>query len=134
VLAALLLACTIVALGIAAGLVPTGEAATTPVLGTSALALYAFAIAGIGFAVGVLFGPSSAMPAALAVVTANILIDILVPALRLPLWMQNLALTSHFGEPMLGAWDLAGVVLCCAIAVGGTALGALGFTRRDLVR
>jgi putative exporter of polyketide antibiotics len=45
---------------------------------------------------------------------------------------MDLALTTHFGQPMVGEWDMTGVVASVAIAVAGIALGTWGFTRRDL--
>jgi hypothetical protein len=33
---------------------------------------------------------------------------------------------------MVGQWDVAGVVACAAIAVGGVLLGAWGMARRDV--
>ncbi len=41
-------------------------------------------------------------------------------------------LTAHLGQPMVGSWDVVGVVACLVLAVGGVALGALGVTRRDM--
>ena len=46
--------------------------------------------------------------------------------------MQDLALSAHYGLPMVGQWDVAGVVASLVIAVGGVAIGAWGFARRDL--
>ena len=62
------------------------------------------------------------------------LIDLLAPALNLPDWFHQLALTAHLGQPMIGSWDPVGVVACVVIAVGGIALGAWGMTRRDVAR
>ena len=47
---------------------------------------------------------------------------------------HQLALTSHLGQPMVGVWDGAGMVLCAALALGGLALGAWGIARRDVQR
>ena len=58
--------------------------------------------------------------------------DTVVPALGLPAFVHNLALTSHFGLPMVGQWDLTCVVASLLIAAAGVALGAWGFRRRDL--
>jgi putative exporter of polyketide antibiotics len=60
------------------------------------------------------------------------LIDFLAPALNLPDWVHQLALTDHFGSPLVGIWDPAGVVTCLILAVGGLLLGAWGMTRRDV--
>jgi putative exporter of polyketide antibiotics len=82
--------------------------------------------------VGGLFGPSFAGPAVAALVIGTFLVDILGPALNLPGWLQDLALSNHVGEPMLGTWDLGGIGGCLVLAVGGLALGAWGFRRRDV--
>jgi hypothetical protein len=36
------------------------------------------------------------------------------------------------GEPMVGNWDVPGIVACVVLAVGGLVLGAWGMSRRDL--
>ena len=59
-------------------------------------------------------------------------IAIIGPALKLPDVVQDLALSAHYGLPMVGQWDLTGVVASFVIAVGGVAIGAWGFARRDL--
>jgi hypothetical protein len=46
--------------------------------------------------------------------------------------VRDLALTSHFGQPMVGAWDATGIVAAALLAVGGIVLGTWGFSRRDL--
>jgi ABC-2 type transport system permease protein len=117
-------------IGLGVGL--AGSDARQPMIGTLALALYAAALAGIGLAVGGLLGPSLAGPTVAVVALGTFLVDILAPALRLPDWVQQLALSSHMGEPMVGTWDTAGIVACVVLAVGGLALGAWGMGRRDV--
>lgn len=120
------------AAGIALGAVITGDAIATPVIGTSVLGLYAAALVGIGVAIAGIVGTRFAA-ATVAVLTIVIwFLDILVPALRLPDVLHELALTAHFGMPMLGAWDPVGVGASLVIAVVGIGLGAVGFARRDL--
>jgi putative exporter of polyketide antibiotics len=68
------------------------------------------------------------------IVILTFLIDLLVPALKLPDWIHQLALTSHLGQPMVGIWNVAGIALCLAIAGGGLVLGAWGVSRRDVAR
>ena len=109
-----------------------GDDPITPIVGTLALTLFALAVAGVGMAVGGLVRPGLAAPAAALVVLATFLIDILVPALKLPEEVREFALTAHFGSPMLGTWDPVGIVASLAIAFGGLGIGAWGFTRRDL--
>jgi putative exporter of polyketide antibiotics len=117
-----------VAVGSAIGGLSSGEA----LVGSASLGLYAAAIVGIGFAIGGLWRTSLAAELAALVVVATYLLDLVVPALGLPDWLHQLALTTHFGKPMLGEWDMVGVVACLAIAAGGILLGAWGMTRRDV--
>jgi len=67
-------------------------------------------------------------------VVAVYLIDLIVPALQLPDWVHQLALTAHLGQPMLGVWDPAGIVACLVLAAVGLALGGWGIRRRDVAR
>jgi len=62
----------------------------------------------------------------------SILVDLLAPALQLPGWARQLALTAHLGQPMVGNWDWAGVAACVALAACGLALSAWGLRRRDI--
>jgi putative exporter of polyketide antibiotics len=119
-----------VAIGSAIGGLSSGDA----LLGCASLGLYAGAIVGIGFAVGGLWRTSIAAEVAALVVVGTYLLDLVVPALKLPDWLHQLALTAHFGQPMMGEWDVVGVVACLVIAVGGIAIGAWGMTRRDVAR
>ena len=43
----------------------------------------------------------------------------IVPALKLPDVVHQLALSAHYGLPMLGQWDVAGLVASVVLAVGG---------------
>ncbi|MGZ6267510.1 MAG: ABC transporter permease subunit [Candidatus Limnocylindrales bacterium] len=124
----------IIALAVAAGAAVGGATAGDALLGSASLGLFALAIVGVGFAVGGLWRTSLAAEIAALVVVATYLIDLLAPALKLPDWFHQLALTAHFGQPMLGRWDASGVVACVVIAVVGIALGAWGIGRRDVVR
>ena len=122
------------AVGIGIGALITGGDLVTPVVGTASLGIYAAALVGIGVAVGGVVGTGAAGPT-VAVLTVLIwTIDIIGPPLGLPDAVQELALTSHFGQPMLGSWDPVGIVASLAIAAGGVAIGARGFARRDLRR
>ena len=122
------------AAGIAAGAAGTGLAASTAIVGTAAMGLYAFAIVGVGVAIGGLWRTSLAGEIAALVVVVTYLIDLLAPPLKLPDWLHQLALTAHLGQPMIGQWDVAGIVACLVIGIGGIALGAWGVTRRDIER
>lgn len=131
---AVVLMTAILALGIGLGASAGGATAGDAILGSASLGLYAVAIAGIGVAVGGLWRTSLAAEIAALVVVATYLIDLLAPPLKLPDWFHQLALSAHMGQPMIGQWDVAGVVACLVIGVGGILLGAWGVTRRDVAR
>jgi ABC-2 type transport system permease protein len=122
------------AIGIGLGAASGDVAAGDSIVGAAALGLYAAAIIGVGVAVGGLWRTSLAAEIAALVVVATYLIDLIAPALQLPDWVHQLALTAHLGQPMVGRWDLVGVVACLVIAVGGVLLGAWGMRRRDVAR
>ena len=130
--AAILGVSVVVAVIAAIGVGLTGDDPLTPLVGTGVLALQGCAAAGIGLAIGGLVRPSLAAPAVIVVVIGWLLIDILAPLLELPEWVGNLVLARHYGEPMIGSWDPVGVIAALAIAGIGLALGAWGFSRRDL--
>jgi putative exporter of polyketide antibiotics len=119
-------------LGIALGMAFAGGDILTPVAGATIVGLYAAAAVGVGIAVGGLVRNTFAGEVTAVVVIATFLIDFLAPALNLPDWVHQLALTDHFGSPLVGIWDPAGVVACLMLAVGGLLLGAWGMTRRDV--
>jgi ABC-2 type transport system permease protein len=122
------------AIGVAAGSASGGATAGTALLGSASLGLYAAALIGVGVAVGGLWRTSLAAEVVALVVVATYLLDLLAPPLGLPDWVHQLALTAHFGQPMLGQWDATGVVACLVLAVGGVTLGAWGLARRDVAR
>jgi ABC-2 type transport system permease protein len=122
-----------VAIGI--GSVSAGGAdVTTPIIGTLVLGLYALALAGIGIAFGGLVTTAFAGEIIALLVILTFVIDTVVPALKLPDWVQQLALTAHLGHPMVGVWDWPGMGLLTVIAVGGLLLGTWGVNRRDVQR
>ena len=120
------------ALGIALGAAVGGSEVVTPTVGTIALGFYAAAMVGIGVAIGGLWRTSLAAELVAAIVIATFLVNLLAPALQLPDWVQQLALTAHLGQPMIGTWDPVGMVACAVLAVGGILLGAWGMSRRDV--
>ena len=132
--AAVVLMTVILAVGIGLGASAGGATSGDAILGSASLGLYAVAIVGIGVAVGGLWRTSLAAEIAALVVVATYLIDLLAPPLKLPDWFHQLALTAHLGQPMIGQWDVAGVVACLVIGIGGILLGAWGVTRRDVAR
>ncbi|HTK43878.1 MAG TPA: hypothetical protein VL749_00805 [Patescibacteria group bacterium] len=122
------------ALGVAGGASSGGIAVGDALLGSASLGLYAAALIGIGVAIGGVWRTSLSAEIVAVLVIATYLLDLLAPPLHLPDWVHQLALTAHFGTPMLGQWDPVGVVACLALAVGGTTVGAWGIGRRDIAR
>jgi ABC-2 type transport system permease protein len=121
-------------IGVAGGAAAGGITPGSELLGSISLGLYAIALIGIGVAVGGVWRTSLAAEIVALFVVATYLVDLLAPPLNLPDWVHQLALTAHFGQPMIGQWDLVGVVACVAIFVGGTLVGAWGIARRDIAR
>jgi putative exporter of polyketide antibiotics len=78
------------------------------------------------------FGTRFAASGVVIVVIVTWFVQTLGPLLDLPQLVQELALTAQYGHAMVGAWDGAGITASVALAVGGIALGAWGFARRDL--
>jgi ABC-2 type transport system permease protein len=131
-LAAIVLIVLMTALGITVGALMIGGDVVTPMIGSAVLGLYAAAFAGIGFAIGGVFRTGLAAGAVAILVILTWALGILGPALGLPDFLQTFVLSSHYGEPMVGHWDVAGVVASVIVAVGGVLIGAWGFARRDL--
>ncbi len=122
------------AVGIALGIGIGGGEIGTPVVGSMVLGLYAGALVGIGHAVGGVVGTRFAATAVVAFVIVTWIVQLLGPLLGLPDILRDVALTSHFGQPMVGTWDAMGIVSSIVLAVGGIAVGTWGFVRRDLRR
>ena len=106
--------------------------AATPVVGVAVLALYAAALVGIGHAIGGVVGTRFAAPIVVVFVIVTWGLQLLGQLLGLPDVVRQLALTSHFGQPMVGVWDPVGIVAAIVLAIGGVILGTWGFQRRDL--
>jgi hypothetical protein len=133
VYAGIVVIAAIMAVCVYLGAAASGSDALTPMAGTIVLGLYAAALVGVGFAVGG-WRTSVAAEIVALVVVATYLIDLLSPALSLPNWFHQIALTSHLGQPMVGQWDPVGVVACIVLAVGGLAVGGWGLRSRDISR
>jgi ABC-2 type transport system permease protein len=132
ILADMALVVVLTAIGIGIGGTLAGGDFVTPVAGTLVLFAYGAALIGIGVLVGGLFGTRLAAPAVAVVVLLTWLVQLLGPLFDLPEIVQNLALTKHYGQPMVGVWDWPGIALSAGIAVAGVVIGAWGFRRRDL--
>ena len=122
----------ITAVGIAIGASMAGGEPLTPAVGATVLGLYAAAFVGIGFAIGGVVRAGWAAGAVALLTIGTWALGVLGPALGLPDVLQTFVLSSQYGEPMVGHWDLAGIISSIALAVGGVLLGAWGFARRDL--
>lgn len=122
----------LVAVGLALGVSSSGGELATPLYGTLILGVYAAALVGIGMAVGGVLRAGWAAPAVVLFVILTWLIQLLGLLLGLPEFVQQLALTAHYGQPMVGVWDWGGVAASLVLAFGGIGLGAWGFARRDL--
>ena len=85
-------------------------------------------------AVGGLVRSSLAAGVTGVLIIATLLIDTLGAALKLPQWVLDLSLYKHLGQPMAGIFDPVGIVVATVMVVGGLALCAIGFTRRDIGR
>ncbi len=107
---------------------------TAPVAGSAILGLAAAAFTGVGFAAGGLFRSSLAAPVAATVVIATFVLDTLGSALDLPDAILDLSLYRHLGQPMVGTYDVVGIVVALVLAIGGLLVGAWGLQRRDVGR
>lgn len=120
------------AAGLAIGVATTASDALTPLVGSLVLGLYGAALVGIGHAVAGVFGTRFAGTAVVVFVILTWFVQLLGALLNLPDVVRELALTSHYGQPMVGVWDPVGIVASVVLAVGGIAIGTWGFSRRDL--
>jgi ABC-2 type transport system permease protein len=120
--------------GIALGVASSGSDVSTPATGALILGIYAIALVGIGMLVGGWLRTSWAAAAVVIFLVVTWFVQLLGPLLGLPDVVQDLALTAHFGQPMVGSWDVPGAIGALVIGVAGIGLGALGFARRDLRR
>jgi ABC-2 type transport system permease protein len=118
--------------GIALGVATTESDVMTPLVGSLVLALYAAALTGIGLAVGGVFGTRFAATVTVVFVIVTWFVQLLGSLLNLPDFVRQLALPSHYGQPMVGVWDGVGIVASLVIAIAGIAIGTWGFARRDL--
>ncbi|MFI5292507.1 MAG: ABC transporter permease subunit [Candidatus Limnocylindrales bacterium] len=132
VFAAIVVFAALLAAGVGLGVAIGGGDVVTPVVGTVVLGLYALALAGIGLAVGGLLRTSLAGEVVAAIVILTFVVGLVAPALKLPDWVNQLALTAHLGQPMVGTWDWAGMIACVVLALGGLALAGWGMSRRDV--
>ncbi|MEO6350364.1 MAG: ABC transporter permease subunit [Candidatus Limnocylindrales bacterium] len=110
----------------------SGDAGLPVFAGSLVIGAYAGALAGVGLAVSGLGWPQLAGPAVAVAALGFYLLDLIGGILRLSDDLLNLALVRHLGQPMVGTYDAPGLVACLVLAVGGLAVGAWAFARRDL--
>jgi putative exporter of polyketide antibiotics len=134
VLAAIGVVTIVIALLIAVAIASQGGDVVTPVIGVGILGLASAAFASVGLAAGGLFRLSLAAGVTAFLVIATLLIDTLGAALKLPEVILDLSLYRHLGQPIAGIFDPVGIVVAVVMVVGGLALCAVGFTRRDIGR
>jgi len=134
VLAAIGVVTLVIASFIGVAVVAQGGDPVAPVAGIGILGLASGAFAGVGLAVGGLVRSSLAAGVTGVLIIATLLIDTLGAALKLPQWVLDLSLYKHLGQPMAGIFDPVGIAVATVMAVGGLALCAIGFTRRDIGR
>ncbi len=124
----------VLGLFVTAAVAPQGGDITAPVAGSAILGLAAAGFTGIGFAAGGLIRSSLAAPVAAAAVIATFVLDTLGTALDLPDVILDLSIYKHLGQPMAGTYDVVGLVVAAALAIGGLLVGAWGMQRRDVGR
>jgi len=129
---AILLSAAVVALATALGAASQGSDIVTPTIGAFVLALYGVALAGVGIAAAGLVRASIGAPVVILLTVGTFLITLFAVSLDLPEFVADLALSSHFGSPLVGEWDLVGVGASIALGVGGLLVGAWGLSRRDV--
>jgi ABC-2 type transport system permease protein len=123
--------------GLLAGLIGVGAAAdgaeaVQPFLGSLVAGAFGAALAGIGIAVGGLTRPGLAAVTVIGLTIGFYLLDFLGAALNLPEAVTWFSLSNHLGQPVLGEWDVPGMIACAVLAVGGVIVGAWGLSRRDV--
>ena len=119
---------------IALGAAADGNDAVTPFTGSLVAGLYGAALAGAGLAVGGLVRASLGAVTVAALTIGFYLLDFLGAALGLPEEILWFSLSRHLGQPLIGEWDVPGLVACVVLAVGGMIVGAWGLARRDVAR
>jgi putative exporter of polyketide antibiotics len=98
------------------------------------LGLAASAYTGLGLAAGGLVRASLAAPVTAGLVIATFLLDTLGEALDLPDAILDLSLYRHLGQPLVGTFEVTGLVAAVGLAVGGLVVATVGLARRDLDR
>ncbi|HLA16064.1 MAG TPA: ABC transporter permease subunit [Candidatus Limnocylindrales bacterium] len=122
----------VMAAPIAIGTIARGDDPGGPIVGFIVLGVYATALAGIGLAVGGLLSPRWPGIVVGLYVIGSFLLEVIGTPLKLPDTILDLSLARHLGRPMVGDYDEVGLALFAVLILGGLALCAVGFRRRDL--
>jgi ABC-2 type transport system permease protein len=123
-----LAAATVTAMGAAGG----GQDGRDAFFGMWVGGLYAATLAGLGLGMLGLGRAGLAGPVTAALAVGFYAFDIFGSILRIPPELASLSLGHHLGLPMLGVYDLPGMLLMAALTVGGVVVGAWGMDGRDL--
>jgi putative exporter of polyketide antibiotics len=122
----------VIAAFVAFGTLVRGVDPSRPVAGSLVLGLYGMALVGIGLAVGGLFSPRLPGIVVAVYVIGGFLLQFIGTPLDVPEEILDLSLARHVGRPMVGDFDPVGIGIFTVLAVGGLAISAVGFRRRDL--
>jgi ABC-2 type transport system permease protein len=117
---------------IAVGAAADGAEPVQPFVGSLVAGAFGAALGGIGIAVGGLARPGLAAASVIGLTIGFYLLDFLGAALDLPEAIRWLSLSNHLGQPLIGVWDVPGMVACAVLAIGGVLVGAGGMARRDI--
>jgi ABC-2 type transport system permease protein len=132
VLLACLLMGVVMGVGPALGAAVQGDPFVALLSGGIVLGAYGAALIGVGFVVAGLGRPQFAGLAVAGLALAFYLLDLIGSILRLPDEVMNLSLNRHLGKPMIGIYDVGGLIFCAAVAIGGLILASYLYSRRDL--
>ena len=134
VMASIAVLAAVVATFVTIGTLASGDDAVGPIVGICVAGLYGGALAGVGLAVGGLRWPGLAAAVVGLLAIGFFLIDFFGALLKLPDVVLQLSLSAHLGRPLIGTYDIPGVVACLVLIVGGVVVSAVGLTRRDVGR
>ncbi|MFL5777543.1 MAG: ABC transporter permease subunit [Chloroflexota bacterium] len=130
--AAVALVGLLVAAFIAVGTIGQGRDGVQPAIGIAILTVYAMAFTGVGLAAGGWIRPNLAAMTAGGLVVVSYLLESIGVALRLPDPILSLSLFHDVGQPIVGRYDLVGLLVATVLAIGGVIVAAIGLRRRDV--
>ena len=133
-LLAVILATTVLMLIVVVSVALLGGTLDNVVPGIALLGLVAMAFAAVGLGAGGLVRSSLAAPVTALFAIVTLVIDLFGPALDLPDAILDLSIVKQLGQPMVGVYEPTGIIAAIVLIVGGLAVGAWGFARRDIDR